>query len=199
MLVEKYDWVIQKSLFADTNQDSTFSYTHENSKMFNITLKYFSFFNNKPPASWVTHIKRDFLTCYFCLYYSSMVEQIKDKKVCHFLDQRSAISYARTQKQLPPHLLSCTVWKKKFLVKCKSEQFYLFFLLLVLSLLFFFFNILKVNFFTIFLCAHTSRGTLMEIRIVLNILQVILAIFDLEVYFPLAILLVYLIALLCSI
>ena len=51
MLVEKYGWAIQKSLFALTNQDSKFSHTRENSKMFNITSKYFSFFNNKPPAS----------------------------------------------------------------------------------------------------------------------------------------------------
>ena len=51
MLVEKYGWGIRKSLFALTNQDSTFSHTHENSKMFHITSKYFSFFNNKPPAS----------------------------------------------------------------------------------------------------------------------------------------------------
>ena len=51
MLVKKYDWTIQKSLFAETNQDSTFSHTRENSKMFNITLKYLSFFDNKPPAS----------------------------------------------------------------------------------------------------------------------------------------------------
>ena len=45
MLVEKYGWGIQKSLFAQTNKDSTFSHTRKNSKMFNITLKYFSFFN----------------------------------------------------------------------------------------------------------------------------------------------------------
>ena len=52
MLVEKIGWVIQKSLFAETNQDSSFSHTRENSKMFNISnLKYFSFFNNKPPDS----------------------------------------------------------------------------------------------------------------------------------------------------
>ena len=51
MLSEKYGWAIQKSLFAQTNQDSTFYRTCENSKMFNITSKYFSFFNNKPPAS----------------------------------------------------------------------------------------------------------------------------------------------------
>ena len=51
MLVEKYDWAIQNSLFPLTNQDSTFSHTCENSKIFNITSKYFSFFNNKPPAS----------------------------------------------------------------------------------------------------------------------------------------------------
>ena len=41
--------------------------------MFNINSKYFSFFNNKSPASWVAHITRNFLTCYSCLYYSSMV------------------------------------------------------------------------------------------------------------------------------
>ena len=51
MLVQKYGWAIQKSLFAETNQDSTFSHTRENSKMFKITSKYSSFFNNKPPLS----------------------------------------------------------------------------------------------------------------------------------------------------
>ena len=49
--IEKYVWAIQKSLFPQTNQDSTFWHTCENSKMFKITSKYFSFFNNKPPAS----------------------------------------------------------------------------------------------------------------------------------------------------
>ena len=34
MSVQKYDWTIQKSLFAQTNQDSTFSHNHENLKMF---------------------------------------------------------------------------------------------------------------------------------------------------------------------
>ena len=51
MLVEKYSYAIQKSLFTETNQNSTFSHTRENSKMFNITSQYLSFFNNKPPAS----------------------------------------------------------------------------------------------------------------------------------------------------
>ena len=32
------------------------SFTWENSKMFNLTLKYFSIFNNKPPGSLVVHI-----------------------------------------------------------------------------------------------------------------------------------------------
>ena len=50
MLVEKNDWAIQKSLFEKTNQESTFSHTRDNSKMFNIISKYFSFLNNKPPA-----------------------------------------------------------------------------------------------------------------------------------------------------
>ena len=51
MSVGKYGWAIQKSLYAETNQGSTFSHTRDNSKMFNITSKYFSFFNNNPPAS----------------------------------------------------------------------------------------------------------------------------------------------------
>ena len=75
MLVEKYGWTIQKSLFAKTNQDFTFSHNHENSKMFNITSKYFSFSNNKPPARWVAHITMGFLTCYSGSYYSSMAIQ----------------------------------------------------------------------------------------------------------------------------
>ena len=45
--------------------------------MFEKTSKYFSFFNNKPPASWVVHITKDFLTCYSCLYCGSMVQQCK--------------------------------------------------------------------------------------------------------------------------
>ena len=36
------------------------------------TSKYFNFFNNEPPASWVAYITSDFLTCYSCSYYSSM-------------------------------------------------------------------------------------------------------------------------------
>ena len=44
--------------------------------MFNITSKYFSFFNSKLPARWLVHITRDFLACYSCSYYSSMVSFI---------------------------------------------------------------------------------------------------------------------------
>ena len=50
MFVDKYGWAIQESLFAQTNQDSKFSHIRENSTMFNITSKCFSFFNNKPPT-----------------------------------------------------------------------------------------------------------------------------------------------------
>ena len=72
MLVKKYGWVIQKSLFAETNQDYTFFHTHEILKIFNIISKYFSFFNNKPPASLVACTARGFLTFYSYSYYSSM-------------------------------------------------------------------------------------------------------------------------------
>ena len=44
--------------------------------MFNTTSKYFTFFNNKPPASWVVHTARDFLTCYSCSYYSFMIKSL---------------------------------------------------------------------------------------------------------------------------
>ena len=43
MSVEKYGWTIQKGLFALSNQDSTFSHSCENPKIFKITSKYFSF------------------------------------------------------------------------------------------------------------------------------------------------------------
>ena len=50
MSIEKYSLAIQKAYFMNhyalTNQDSTFSHTCKNSKMFNITSKHFSFFNN---------------------------------------------------------------------------------------------------------------------------------------------------------
>ena len=47
------------------------SFRWENSKLFQVTSKYFSIFINKPPASWAAHITRNFVTCYFCLYKSS--------------------------------------------------------------------------------------------------------------------------------
>ena len=64
MSVKKYDFSIQKGLFADGIQDSTFSHTRDNTKMFNINSKYFSFFNSKPPANWDAHITKDFLTLF---------------------------------------------------------------------------------------------------------------------------------------
>ena len=51
MSVKKYDLLIRKGLFAHAIQDSIFSHTRENTKMFDINSKYFSFFNSKPPAS----------------------------------------------------------------------------------------------------------------------------------------------------
>ena len=89
MSVEKCGWAIQKSLFANNNQNSAFSYTRKNSKMFNITSKYFSFVDNKPPASWFVHIARDFLKSYSCLYYSSMFNG--NMRICTYLDQIQAV------------------------------------------------------------------------------------------------------------
>ena len=72
MLVEKYGWTIQIKLICRDQSRFYIFHTPENSKMFNITLKYFRFFNNKLPVSWVLHITRDFLICYSCSYYSSL-------------------------------------------------------------------------------------------------------------------------------
>ena len=58
--------MIHETLFKQTKQDPTIFFTWKNSEMFNITSKYLSIFNNTPPASWVAHITRDFLTCYTC-------------------------------------------------------------------------------------------------------------------------------------
>ena len=41
--------------------------------MFNVTSEDFSFCNNTLRASRVVHVTRDFLTCYFCSHYSSML------------------------------------------------------------------------------------------------------------------------------
>ena len=41
--------------------------------MSNISSKYFSILSNAPPASWVAHITRDFLTCYSYSNFSSIV------------------------------------------------------------------------------------------------------------------------------
>ena len=43
MSVQKYDLLIQKGLFADDIQDSTFSHTRENTKMFNINSNILAF------------------------------------------------------------------------------------------------------------------------------------------------------------
>ena len=50
MPVKKYGWAIKKMLICIDQSSFTFSHTREDSKMFNITSKYFSFLN-KTPAS----------------------------------------------------------------------------------------------------------------------------------------------------
>ena len=50
MSMRIYGWAIKNCLIAQTNQDSKFSQNRENSKMFNITPKYFSIFSNTKPA-----------------------------------------------------------------------------------------------------------------------------------------------------
>ena len=49
------------------------SHTRKNKKMFNMASKYFSLFNNTPPASWAAQITRDFLIYYTCSDYVSVL------------------------------------------------------------------------------------------------------------------------------
>ena len=100
MSVEKYGCAIRKNLFAQTSEDSTFSHTRENSKMFNITSKYFSFFNSKPPESRLAHITRDFPTYYSCSYYSSM--ERRNKELFNPLAKIISIHETRTKHQQSP-------------------------------------------------------------------------------------------------
>ena len=78
MSVEKYGWAIQLICMDLPRFIFTISHTRENSKMFNVTSKYFSFFDNTLPASLVTHITRDFLTYYSCLKISRKCQNSMD-------------------------------------------------------------------------------------------------------------------------
>ena len=50
ILRKKYDCAIYENAFPKTNQDSAIFHTWENSKMFKIISKYFSFFKNMSPV-----------------------------------------------------------------------------------------------------------------------------------------------------
>ena len=89
MLLEKYYWAIQKTLFVLINQHSTFSHTREYSKMFNITSKYFKFFNNKPPASLVTLITRVFFACYSRLRMTPFLHLLSAWVIIMLFSQKS--------------------------------------------------------------------------------------------------------------
>ena len=87
-------------------------FTWENLKMFNITSKCFSIFYNKPPASWVKHITRDLLTCYSCLYYSSMVQAVLHSSYDIFF-----LNFILLSKTLSKNM----TFKKQTYVKVKSR------------------------------------------------------------------------------
>ena len=79
--------------------------------MFNINLKYFSFFNNKPPASRVAHITRDFLTCYSCSSCSSMDVYIRlwQLKMCLLIFENCQ-TFTDNDAFLHPWLSKRTSW-----------------------------------------------------------------------------------------
>ena len=95
--------------------------------MFNITSKYFSFFDNKPPASWAVQIPRDFLICYSCLYYSFMLKhnlywkQVKNgKRFCWFYSVRRLTAIIVRHILLTFCLQSIyrKIWTAIFFVQC---------------------------------------------------------------------------------
>ena len=74
-----------------------------NSIKINVASKYFSFFNNKPPASWVTHITKNFLTCYssnilLILLPYLMTETSKSQKKCSVKFPKNSISQIEMKK-----------------------------------------------------------------------------------------------------
>ena len=84
--VSREIWLGNSKKLICIDQSRFYIFSHpENPKLFNITLKYFSFFNNKPPVGWVAHITRDSLTCYSCSYHSSMVCPSKFLSNCYYL------------------------------------------------------------------------------------------------------------------
>ena len=112
---ETYDSAIHQNLFALTNQDSTISHTREKSKMFDITSKYFTFFKNTPPATWVAHTTRNFITCYSCSYYSFMMEG--NRKFMAQKTEKSSLWVKEKSKEKENKSCQnkeidwCTVWK----------------------------------------------------------------------------------------
>ena len=71
VLVKKYDWRMIKTFFTDESR--LYFFSARDFKNVSRKFKMFLHFNNKQPASWVAHTANDFLTCYSCSYYSSMV------------------------------------------------------------------------------------------------------------------------------
>ena len=57
----KETWLDDSWKLIYINQSRYYN-TWESSKMFNISSKYFSIFNNKPPANWVVDITRDVMS-----------------------------------------------------------------------------------------------------------------------------------------
>ena len=51
ILGKKYDYAIHENVFAKTNQGPSISHKWENSKMFKIISKYFSFLKHMSPVS----------------------------------------------------------------------------------------------------------------------------------------------------
>ena len=51
ILGKKYDYAIHENVFAKTNQGPSISHIWENSKMFKIISKYFSFLKHMSPVS----------------------------------------------------------------------------------------------------------------------------------------------------
>ena len=102
------------------------THSRENSKMFNIACRYFIFFNNKSPASWVVHTTRDFLSCYFCLYYSFMLKgrytrNEVEKWNCFFLNQLISLCFRPTLKKFSNCQNCPKKMKNLYLIKFVSK------------------------------------------------------------------------------
>ena len=134
----------------------------ENSKMFNIISRCFSFFNNTPPASWVAYITQGLLTCCSCLYYSPMGLQKPLIKLCDVRNESSSfVSEASNRSRfwlISEHKKS-NLFRIELMFYCPIiGRFWFFSLILVRTLKFLFSGSYLLSFIVVGIAKSNTEG-----------------------------------------